>query len=191
MRKNFGVKQYLYPQPVLIVATYSKDGKPNAMNVGWGMLSAMDAVSICIDKKHKTSENIIAQKAFTVSIATAEYVQACDYVGLVSANKDPDKFTKAGFTAIKSEFVNAPLIAELPLAFDCELLRIDENDDDTHIIVGKILNVNADESILDEEGKVDVVKLNPLAVNPIKNTYIKIGEDVARAFGAGKNLIKK
>ena len=66
---------------------------------------------------------ILVTKAFTVSMATVDHVAACDYVGLVSGKKEPDKFAKAGFHAVKSEFVNAPLIEELPMTLECELVH--------------------------------------------------------------------
>lgn len=54
-------------------------------------------ISICISAEHKTTKNIIARGAFTVSIADAENVVACDYVGIVSGNKEPDKIKKTGW----------------------------------------------------------------------------------------------
>ena len=110
MRKNFGKKSWLYPMPVLIVAAYDEAGVPNAMNAAWGGIFSDEMIGICLSEGHKTTKNIIATKAFTVSIATAEQVVACDYVGIVSGNKEPDKFAKAGFHALPSEFVNAPVI---------------------------------------------------------------------------------
>ena len=118
MRKNFGAKPMCYPMPVYMIATYGADGTPDVMNAAWGGISESTEISICISEDHKTTENILARKAFTVSMATAEYMVACDYVGIVSGNKVPDKFARAGFHATKSEFVDAPLIDELPMAVE-------------------------------------------------------------------------
>ena len=126
MRKNFGSKPLCYPQPVFIIAAYGADGTPNAMNAAWGGISEAEEISICVDSGHKTVRNLIARKAFTVSMATARYAAACDYVGVVSGNQEPAKFAKAGFHATKSEFVDAPLIDELPMALECEVLSYDE-----------------------------------------------------------------
>ena len=122
MRKNFGAKPYTYPQPVLIIAAYDENGAPNAMNAAWGGISDDTQISMCLSAGHKTVKNIQARKAFTVSMADAAHVAACDYVGIVSGNKVPDKFEKAGFHATKSEFVDAPLIDELPMALECTLV---------------------------------------------------------------------
>lgn len=183
MRKNFGVKTYLYPQPVLVIGTYDKDGKPNVMTAAWGGISDYDKLTIAL-AKHKTTENILTNKAFTVSIGTKKEVAACDYVGLVSANDEPNKFKKSGFTASKSEFVNAPIINELPLTIECELLDFNA---ETEVLVGKIVNVSADESIL-TNGNIDLNKFEVITYDPANHKYIALGEEVADAFKIGTNL---
>ncbi len=184
MRKNFGTKSWLYPMPVLIVAAYDEAGVPNAMNAAWGGIHTDDHIGICLSEGHKTTKNILATKAFTVSMATAEQVVACDYVGIVSGNKEPDKFAKAGFHADKSEFVNAPIIRELPMTFECELVSYDK---ESNHLVGRIVNVSADESILTDD-LIDVAKLRPITYDPIKHHYIELGVKVGNAFSDGKEL---
>ena len=185
MRKNFGPKTMCYPMPVFIIGTYNEDGTPNAMNAAWGGISEEAEISICIDSGHKTAENLIARKAFTVSMATADRMAACDFVGLVSGNKEPDKFAKAGFHATKSEFVDAPLIDELPMALECELLSYDP---ETCRLVGRIVNVCVDESVLGENGKVDVAKLRPITYDSMNHHYLVLGEKVGQAFHDGLAL---
>ena len=108
MRKNFGSKPWLYPQPVLIIATYNEDGTADAMNAAWGGMYDTDMVMLCLSAGHKTTANIKARGAFTVSFADAGHVIPSDYVGIVSANKEPDKLARSGFHAEKSEFVTPP-----------------------------------------------------------------------------------
>ena len=182
MRKNFGAKAICYPMPVFMIATYGKDGTPNVMNAAWGGISEEQEISICVSEDHKTTENILARKAFTVSMATAKYMAACDYVGIVSGNDVPDKFTKAGFHATKSEFVDAPLIDELPMAVECELISYDP---ESCRLVGRIVNVSADESVLGENGKVDAQKLQPITYDPMNHHYLALGEKVGQAFCDG------
>ena len=184
MKKNFGPKTACYPMPVYIIATYNADGTPNAMNAAWGGISEEKEISICIDSAHKTAENLAACGAFTVSMATAKYMAACDYVGIVSGNKEPDKFAKAGFHATKSEFVDAPIIDELPMALEC---RVVSYDPESCRLVGEIVNVCADESVL-TDGKVDVSKLQPITYDPMNHHYLVLGEKVGNAFHDGKAL---
>lgn len=185
MRKNFGAKAMCYPMPVFIIGTYNADGTPNAMNAAWGGISEETEITICVDDSHKTAENLLARKAFTVSMATADQMVACDYVGIVSGNKEPEKFAKAGFHATKSEFVDAPLIDELPMALECEVISYDA---DTCRLVGRIVNVCVEASVLDDKGKVDVQKLQPITYDPVNHQYLVLGETVGRAFQAGTAL---
>lgn len=187
MRKNFGAKPFCYPQPVFILAAYDENGVPNAMNAAWGGISEDQEISICVSADHKTTLNILYKKAFTVSMATADQMAACDYVGIVSGNKVPDKFAKAGWHAVKSEFVDAPLIEELPMAMECELISYDP---ETCRLVGRIVNVSADESVLNKRGKVDPEKLRPITFDPMNNTYLVLGEKVGNAFRDGLQISK-
>lgn len=186
MRKNFGAKPWSYPQPVFIVTAYDKDGKPNAINAAWGGIDYDDRINMCLSADHKTVKNILYTKAFTVSMGTEEQVIACDYVGIVSGNKEENKFSKAGFHATHSEFVNAPIIDELPMTLECELVSYDSKPDSLHL-VGRIINVSADESILDEKGKIDPQKLRPIVFDPVHNDYLVIGEKIGNALHLDKN----
>ena len=138
-----------------------------------------------MDSGHKTAENLMSRKAFTVSMATVNYAAACDYVGLVSGNKEPNKFAKAGFHATKSEFVDAPLIDELPMALECEVVSYDP---EICRLVGRIVNVSAEESVLRQNGKVDVGKLRPITFDTMNNQYLVLGEKVGQAFHDGMQL---
>ncbi len=184
MRKNFGAKPILYPQPVFILAAYDEQGTPCAMNAAWGGLSEETEIMMCISADHKTTANIIASGAFTVSMADAYHVAECDYVGVVSGNKVPDKFDKAGFHATKSEFVNAPIINELPMCLECKLKSYDP---ETCRLFGEIVNVSAEESVL-TDGKIDPSKLCPITFDPANNKYIVLGDIVGSAFSDGLKL---
>ena len=185
MRKNFGAKPWTYPQPVFIIATYGEDGTPDAMNAAWGGISDDTQISMCLSAGHKTVANILARGAFTVSMADATHVAECDYVGIESANKVPDKLAKAGFHTEKAEHVDAPIIVELPMAVECRLISYDK---ETCRLVGEIVNVSADEKILGENGKIDPAKLEPIVFDPVNNAYLKLGEKVGNAFQDGMML---
>ena len=185
MRKDFGAKPYIYPQPVLIIATYGEDGTPDAMNAAWGGISDMNKIAMYLSASHKTVKNILQRKAFTVSMADADHVTACDYVGIVSANDVPDKLARSGLHATRSERVDAPLIDELPMALECTLVSFDE---ETELLVGEIVNVSADERVLGEKGKIDPAKLRPITFDAVNNAYLVLGEKVGNAFSDGAKL---
>lgn len=185
MRKNFGAKPLLYPQPVFIIAAYDENGKPNAMNAAWGGVADANKIMICISPGHKTTKNILLKKEFTVSMGTADQVVACDYVGIVSGNNEPGKMEKAGFHTTKAEFVDAPIIDELPMALECKLISYDTEE---HIMIAEVVNVNADETVLNENGKVDIAKLRPIAFDAMNGAYVTLGEKVGNAFKDGAAL---
>lgn len=155
------------------------------MNVAWGGINEETQISVCVDGSHKTAKNVVKTGAFTVSIAEAENVMVCDYVGIVSGNKETDKIEKAGWHAAKSEFVNAPLFDELPMALECKFISYDEA---TCRLVGEIVNVCADERILDENAKIDLNKFSHITYDPVHYTYRKIGDVVDKAFSDGKKI---
>ena len=185
MRKNLKAKAYIYPLPVLIIGTYDENGTPDAMNAAWGTVCDTAQVSICLSAGHKTVKNLLKTKAFTVAIADAKNVIPADYVGVVSANNVSDKLIKAGWHTVKSEFVNAPIIQELPLVLECKLVSYDTQ---TEICIGEVVNVSVDESILNEKGKIDLTKFQPIAYDCDTHGYYKLGEKVGNAFSDGLKL---
>ena len=185
MRKNFGAKALMYPMPVLIVAAYDENGKANAMNAAWGMISDVDKVTICLDAKHKTVKNIMKKNEFTVSMADAKNVVAADYVGIISGNDVPDKVEKTGWHVTKSEFVDAPIFEELPMTLECKMISYDK---ETELMTGEIVNICIDESILNEKGKVDLSKFKPIAYDSVNHDYVVLGEKVGNAFKDGSAL---
>lgn len=184
MRKNFEAKPWFYPLPVLLIGTYDENGNADLMNAAWGGLYDANKVILCLSAGHKTTKNILAKKAFTVSFADAEHVAASDYVGLVSANNEPEKLQKAGFHAVKSEQIDAPLFEELYMSLECKLLKVTEDGN----IIGEIVNISADEKILSDDGTIDPEKLCPISFDPIRNVYVKMGETVGNAFKDGMKL---
>lgn len=184
MRKNFGKKTWFYPLPVLIIGSYDENGNADAMNAAWGGIYDSDKVVLCLSESHKTTQNIKKRGAFTVSFADAAHVVEADYVGLVSANEVENKLDRAGFHTTKSEFVDAPLIDELPMALECKLIKVNEDGN----IIGEIVNVNADECVLGADGMVDLSKLQAISFDPVHNAYVKMGEKVGNAFSDGANL---
>ena len=185
MRKNFGAKPCIYPMPVLIVAAYDENGVANAMNAAWGGITEEAEITICLSPEHKTTENIQKSGAFTVSMATARYVKECDYLGIVSGNDVPDKLAHIGFHTTRSALVNAPVIDELPMALECKLVSYDP---ESCRLVGEIVNVSADENVLNEKGKIDPKKLNPITYDSMNHAYLTLGNQVGKAFSDGLSL---
>ena len=186
MRKDFGPQTWMYPMPVLIIGSYDEDGNPNAMNAAWGGIYDYNQIMICLSA-HKTTDNIRKNKAFTISFATVETVTASDYVGIVSLNKEPNKIIKSGLKYEKAKHVNAPIFIDYPLTLECEVVDIINEGEGGGNIIGKIVNVSADESVL-TNGKVDFKKLHIITYDPVTFKYVALGDEVAQAFKEGLKL---
>ena len=189
MKKDLGVVPAVYPMPVLMVAAYDESGRVNVMNAAWGMICDMDKIALFIGEGHKTTQNILKTKASTVSIADRDHMDVADYFGIATGNKTPDKFERTDYHAVRSSHVNAPVIDEFPVAMECELAEVVETKT-MYCIVGKIVNVAAEENVLSENGKVDPKKLNALIFDQFQNGYYVTGEQVGRAWNAGAALAK-
>lgn len=188
MRKKLEKAGHISPAPVLLIATYNEDGSPNIMNAAWGTMQSMDHVALNLSDAHKTTENIKARGAFTVSFADADHVEAADYVGLVSGKKNPNKAEESGFTVEKSEVIDAPVINDLPVCLECEFIEYQDNEYGVGVI-GKIVNTTIDESAL-SDGAFDPVRAGLLLFDPLTLSYYRVGERVGGAFNVGKQLKK-
>ena len=188
MRKSIKTTEAIFPMPVLMIATYNEDGSIDVMNAAWGTMLSRNQVILNLTETHKTVKNIKERKAFTVSIADSEHVVEADYFGIVSGNNTPNKFENAGLSATKSENVDAPIINEFPICFECEFIEY-QNDEYGAGVIGKIVNVTADESVMNE-GKIDIEKVNAIAFDPYTHGYYKVTERVGEAFKDGLKLKK-
>lgn len=185
--KSFGQKAWMLPQPVLIIGTYNSDGTPNAMNAAWG--GQWDGKEIMISMgSHATTENLARCGDFTVAFATKDTMVAADYVGIVSARKDPAKMQKTGWSAMKGENVNAPVFTDFPMTMECRILRKIDESEEGYYIVAEIVNILVDEAYVGEDGKPDVEKMQLITYDPVHHGYIALGERVGNAFADGKTL---
>ena len=185
-RENFGAKGIITPLPAIMIATYDENGNPDVMMAAWGGQCGPN--HICFNlSPHKTTSNIKLKQAFTISFASKDNVVQSDFFGLVSANDVPDKVAKAGFTAMKSPNVDAPIINEYPLTLECRVVTFDENENGGARVVGEIVNMSADESIL-TNGKVDLAKLQPVIYDSSSNNYRVVGDSVGQAWESGKAI---
>lgn len=189
MRKNLGSQPALFPMPVTIVAAYDENGTVCALNAAWVQICAMDRIALFIDADHKTTANIMQTKAFTVSIADVPNMEVADFFGIATGNKMPDKFERSGYHAVKSEFVNAPVITEFPVTLECELAEVVDTES-MHAVVGRIVNVSADERVVGDKDKIDPQKVNALVFDQYRSGYYTIGEKAGQAWNAGAGLMK-
>ena len=186
MRKNFKPDSILFPMPVLIIGTYDKDLKPNAMTAAWGCIYDTNQVYVCLASDHKTSENIRKRRVFSLSFATKETVAIADYFGIKSGYKE-DKITKAKVVAKDCEDIEAPYFEAFPVFLECKVSKI-KDDGQTMYVIADILNISATEEVLNEKGKIDISKLHPICFDPATNGYNVVGKRVGDAFKEGLKI---
>ena len=190
MKKDLGVNPYLFPMPVLMIATYGEDDAVDVMNMAWGGICSRNMVALNINRNHKTAQNVKARKAFTLSIADIDHIEAADFFGIASGNKMPDKFARSGLHAVKSDKVDAPVVEEFPVTLECRVTELQDTSYGGFRVIGEIVGVLADEKVLDETGKVDPTKLNAFVFDQFQNGYYAIGEKVGQAWSSGQGLMK-
>ena len=188
MKKSIGAKTIIYPSPVLIVATYDKKGKPNAMTAAWGGICCSEppCVTVSLRKATYSYGNIMENKAYTINIPSEKYVKECDYFGSVSG-KTADKFSATGLTPIKSDLVAAPYIKEFPFILECKLLHTFEIGLHTQF-VGEIVDVKVDESVMDANGNPDIEKVKPIIYATSSKSYHGVGKKIGDAWSIGKDI---
>ena len=186
MKQQIKTTEAIFPMPVLLISTFNEDGTVDVMNAAWGTMVSRTIVALNCTETHKTVQNIKARKGFVVHIADAKHVVVADWFGVVSGNKEPEKFAKSGFSYEKSELVDAPIINELPIAMECEF--IEYQDGDTGLgVIGKVLRTSVEEAVM-KDGKVDIDSLEAIAFDPYTHGYYKVGGRVGDAFKDGLKL---
>ncbi len=184
MKKDLGVKPYLFPMPTLMIATYNEDGTTDSMMMAWGGICAGNMVALNLEKGHKTCANLQKRKAFTISVPDVAHLKEADFLGIASAGKMPDKFARSGLHAEKSEKVDAPIVTEFPLTVECRVVSMEEIGGDYHVL-GEIIGVLAEESVLDEKGRVDPTSYMPLCLTSSRTATMRLAKKWARHGTAG------
>ncbi|WP_423055561.1 flavin reductase family protein [Acetobacterium carbinolicum] len=187
MMKNLGANAfgYGYPVPVLMIATYNEDGSVNVMNLHEAMRTNAGDLALCIGPRSKTHENVEKRRAFTVALVNQELMSEVDYLGSVTGYSAPDKFAKSGLEAVKSQFVDAPIIEGSPVVIECELIEI-VNGTNFTTVLAKIKNIAADEAVVNDRGRIDSLKTGMILYDPFGTNYISLGEIVGKPWSEGK-----
>jgi flavin reductase (DIM6/NTAB) family NADH-FMN oxidoreductase RutF len=188
MKRSLGAKTLIYPTPVWIVGTYDRQEKPNGMTAAWGGICCSDppCVAVALRKSTYSYASLLDRQAFTINVPSQKYVKAVDYFGLVSGH-DTDKFAATGLTAVRSQLVDAPYIQEFPLVLECKLAHVFELGLHTQF-VGEVIDVKAEEGVLDAKGMPDMLKVLPMIFSPGNQVYYGVGATLGQGFSIGKEI---
>ena len=182
----------MYPAPAVIASAYDKDGKADSCTLAFATMCSHKppAVMIAINStaKRKTLKSILERKEFALGFPTIDQVAETDYIGMASGY-DVDKIEKVGFTTTKAKKVNAQIINEMKVSIECKVMNIVEVGSHTQI-TGEIVNIQADEEVIGEKGKVDLKLLNPIVYDDVLYDYYQVGDKIADAFNVGVKFRK-
>lgn len=182
MKKSLGAHTVLHPHPVLLVGSYGEKGRANVMTASWAGIccSRPPCVAVALRQATLTYHNILAAEAFTVGIPSVHQVREVDYVGVVSG-RDVDKFERTGWTAVRSDLVNAPYVAECPVVLECTLVQAIDLGLHTQFI-GEIRDIKADDTVIGKGNLPDICKVQPFAYATGNRAYFALGEQLQEAF---------
>ena len=189
MKRSLGARTVAYPLPVFLVGTYDSRGKPDVMAASWGGICSSEppGIAVSIRPSRYTHKNILEKNVFTVSIPSVDQMAEADFFGMVSGS-DTDKFALTKFTPVRAEHVDAPYIGECPVVLECRVTQTVKIGSHTQFI-GEILDVKADEHVLNDKGFPDIEKTRPIIFGPEIRTYHGIGKFLGQAFAVGRDLM--
>jgi flavin reductase (DIM6/NTAB) family NADH-FMN oxidoreductase RutF len=192
MKVNVKNHAMMYPSPAVVASAYDEDGKADACTLAFAAMCSHHppAVMIAINStlKRKTLKSILHSKEFCLAFPSVEHAAQVDYLGIESGYRK-DKLAKINFTHKKALKVNAPIIDEFKVSLECRVMHIAEVGSHTQI-TGEIVNVQADESVLDNKGKIILEKLDPIAWDDISHSYYGMGSKIADGFKVGLEFRK-
>nr|MBC7244952.1 flavin reductase family protein [Chloroflexota bacterium] len=152
---------YLYPVPVVMVTCGPVD-KPNIITLAWVGTVCSDPPMVGISiRPSRYSHGLVKEHGeFALNLPTTDLVRVLDYCGSVSGRK-VDKFAATGLTPAPAKAIETAVIAECPVNIECkveQILPLGTHD----LFLGKIVAVQMDENVLNEQRELDLNKARPL-----------------------------
>lgn len=189
MKKSLGAKTFLYPSPALLVGSYDSDDRPNVMTAAWAGICCgrPPCVYVALRKATHSYGSLMERKAYTISVPSVDLLAETDYCGTASG-RDGDKLARAGLTPVRSELVDAPYIAECPLVLECRVVHVADLGLHT-MFVGEVLDVKADEEVLDERDLLSIARVRPFLYAAPERAYYAAGEFLGKAWEVGKGIV--
>ena len=170
MKKNIGPRPVLYPTPLIVV------GAMNGENPTWTLVAHIgipshDRVMVSLATSHFINQFVKGNEAFSVNVVDEGWLKEADYVGSVSGAKT----SKADAFAWTAGEAGSPIINDAKVAMELKVEDIYELGTFENFICS-VLNTYADETVLNEKGKVDYTAFKPVLFEMPNYTYLATGE---------------
>jgi len=184
MKKNIGNVNAAFPTPIVVVGSIT-DGKPSWFEVAWIGIGDQDIVTLSVTPSHHTCKGIMEHKVLSIALVNEKILDRADYVGIVSGNK----VDKSEVFQWKKGELGAPLIDDADVIMECELIDT-YNKHGMNLLVCRVKNTYADNSILDSKDKIDYNRFKPVLFEPGFN-YLTTGQMISPCIKPGKEFAKK
>ena len=191
MKINLKPRTMMYPAPAVVASAYDEDGNPDCCTLAFATMcshhppAAMIAINSTL--KRKTLADILKSNEFCIGFPSCEHMDETDYFGIESGYNQ-NKLEKVNFSYRDAEMVNAPIIEEFKVSVECKVMHIAEVGSHTQV-TGEIVNIQADESVVDDNGKIIFEKLDPLAYDDVTHSYFRMGDKISDAFKPGRKFM--
>ena len=174
------------PRPICFVSTIDKEGNINLSPFSFFNMFSINP-PVCVfspsrrvrDNTTKHSlENILEVPECVINIVNYGMVQQTSLAS-VEYPKGVNEFVKAGFTALPSELVRPPRVAESPVQLEClvrQVIPLGENAGAGNLVIVEIKRIHIHEDILDGSGKIDQAKID-LVARLGGDWYCRVGKD--------------
>lgn len=178
----------LYPLPAVMVSVRDKSGRDNIITVAWAgtMCTNPPMVSISVRPERYSYHMLEESGEFVINLTTEKLCYATDYCGVCSG-RDVDKFTEMKLTKVEADLVNAPMVGESPVNLECKVEKI-EKLGSHHMFIARVLAVHAEEAYMDENGRFDLNKAQPMVYS--HGEYYGVGKKLG-SFGYSVKKRKK
>lgn len=179
MKKKIGNAMALYPTPLVVIGAMT-EGKPNWTLVGHLGIIGHDRVLVSMAAAHKSNEGIRETGVLSINMVDEALLPRADHAGCVSGRQ----VDKSELFAWRPAENGAPVAEDSPLTMACTVV-------DTYLTPGfesficRIDAVYAEESILNEAGKIDYRKLKPVLFEIPTYEYLATGEVLGRCMHLG------
>lgn len=170
MKKNIGTQLALYPCPVVVVGAMVND-KPTWTLVAHAGTMAHSHLMISLVHAHYINQGILDNKKLSVNIVDESWLKAADKMGVISGNNE-DKSEAFSYTIGEN---GAPLIDDAKISIECEMDGNYELEGFDNFVC-KILATYAEDSVLNEQGKIDYNIFKPVLFEFPTYEYFKTGE---------------
>jgi flavin reductase (DIM6/NTAB) family NADH-FMN oxidoreductase RutF len=187
MKKQVRSKTLFFPMPAVLVAAEHK-GESGLCTVAWiGMAGGTPAtIAMGLRNVRHTLKLVEASGQFTVNIPRAGMEAAVDFCG-IEAGGGAEKWARAGLTPVPAMSVDAPIVAECPMALECRVASVHDAGE-YRVVLAEVVEIQAEEELIMADGNIDVGLLDPMTYVPGMREYRALGRKLADAYSVGRPL---